>query len=110
MCRWLSCFLEYKGHGAKKVMSELLTITPSGLSKILERESGFDAKTYALTCLIQTPHDEKYEHYPVEKQTVVGGILFQRRRAPDGPIDTWRAIKPTPPIESLDDAIDSIEN
>jgi hypothetical protein len=59
--------------------------------------------------LIMSSRDEQYEHYPVVAQQIVGNMLFQQRRAEDGVIDTWRTVQPSPPIESIGDAVESIE-
>lgn len=78
------------GHGSKREAADILGVSPSGLSKILEREeNGFDQKTLNLVAwILETRIDENESRPKAEKIVRINNYEFELY---DGQWH-WRAI------------------
>jgi hypothetical protein len=91
LLQWLKGYIEFRGRGAKTEVADLLGVSPSGLSKILERGSGFDRKTIRLMSLIMSSKDEFYkELMPDFGQQYENLVFIQRRDADGNTVTTWK--------------------
>jgi len=108
--QWLRGYLQFKGRGAKTEVAEALGITPSGLSKILERGSGFDEKTIKIMSFIMTTKDEHYKHMmPTTGEQIGGLVYFNRRDAEGRHVITWQPATTPPQGSGIDDTLESID-
>ena len=83
--------------GGKSEVADLLGITPSGLSKILNNpKRAFDDKTVRALAWVQNSKAERYsvEQFPIKKETVDGPLVIEERVNPaGGSFFVWRKAK-----------------
>ena len=89
---WISGAVKAMGHSGSRQAAEMIGITPSGLSKLLNKpERGFDEKTINCMSWILNSRAENWKHLEVISSTKVGGYLFEIRRDQSGEeILTWK--------------------
>lgn len=94
---WLRAMVQAMPHGGKKKAAEMLDISPSGLSKILnDPERSFDEKTLRAVAWVETSKSAKYseEEYPITATVIAGPIVVETRQGKGGEeFFTWKPVK-----------------
>ena len=86
---WLNAIMLAMGHGSKREAADILGVSPSGLSKILEREeNGFDQKTLNLVAWILESRIDNAPDVKAEKVTRIDNYEFEMRNGQW----YWRAV------------------
>jgi len=107
---WLQAYLSVKPRGTKTEIATSFNLSPSGLSKILERGSGFDLKTIRLMSLIMSSKDEEYEGYDIVEQRLVGSLVFFTRVLDSGMrVTTWRPASEPAKAANIQQTIEQIQ-
>lgn len=97
MVYWLRAIVRSMPHGGKKKAAEMLGLTPSGLSKLLNNpERGFDEKTLNAVAWVETSKSSKYNDAdcPVVSSVIDGPLVIETRHNKKGePFYTWKPVK-----------------
>lgn len=98
LIRWLRAIVSAMPHGGKKRAAEILGVTPSGISKLLnEPDRGFDEKTLRAVAWLLQSKSENYDSkkYPVIRTTIVDGLILETRKFSGGELVTWTPVPET---------------
>lgn len=94
LTHWLRAMVTAMPRGGKSIAADMLGITPSGVSKILNvPDRAFDEKTIRALSWVQNSKSERFsaEEYPILKIVQVGPLIIEERKNPvGGPFFTWR--------------------
>lgn len=91
LIQWLDAVISAKGYGSRTEAAEALGISPGGITRLLQRKSGFDDKTVRLMSWIITSKAENYPKSKVVEKHEKHGILIEKRITQSGEqIYTWR--------------------
>jgi len=95
LAKWLRAMVSALPHGGKRKAAEMLDISPSGLSKLLnDPDRSFDEKTLRAVAWLTTSKSERYNsaEFPVIRELAVDGLVIETRQHPDGITEfiTWR--------------------
>ncbi len=72
------------GRGGKKYVAQAVGISPSHLSKIFQRGSGFDDKSIRAATWMYSSQDKFFKHLPLVFESEVNPYVIRFRKHPDG--------------------------
>ena len=94
---WLRAMVNAMPRGGKTEVSEMLGITPSGLSKILNNpHRAFDDKTVRALAWVQNSKADKFDkvQFPVKREITDGPLVIEERVNPaGGSFFVWRRVR-----------------
>lgn len=99
MVNWLRAMVQAMPHGGKKIAADMLGLSASGLSKLLNNPArGFDEKTLNAVAWTQNSKADKWpeDKYPVISRVTVGSMIIEMRRgeAPGIEFPVWKLATP----------------
>lgn len=93
---WVRAMVQAMPHGGKAEAAELLGLSPSGMSKLLNNpERGFDEKTLNAVAWSLNSKAAKWpeDRFPVISRVTVGPIVIEMRKGEHG--NTFPVWRPT---------------